>query len=66
MLEVAFVRPVAEGFLVGKAAAADADSLPATQAVGLALRVNKFDISALYAEGAIAEDGEFRSHEVKG
>jgi hypothetical protein len=40
MLEVTFVRTIAEGFLVGEAAAANADSLAPTQAVWLALSIN--------------------------
>ena len=62
MLEMAFMRPVAERFLVGKAAAADADSFPATKAVRLPLGVNQFNVSALHAEGAVAKYCEFRSH----
>ena len=59
MLEVAFVRAVAEGLLLGEAAAADADALAAAEAVGLALGIHELDVFALYAEGAIGKDGEF-------
>jgi hypothetical protein len=61
MLEVAFVRAVAEGLVAGKPAAADADAFAAAEAVGIALGIDKFDI-ALYAQGSVAEYSEFSSH----
>ena len=59
---MSFVRAIAKGFLVGEAAAADAEALAAAQAVGLALSIDNFEILALYAEGAIGKYGEFSRH----
>ena len=60
---MAFVRAVAERFVAGETAAADADALAAAEAVGVALRANEFDV-AFYAKRAVAEYSEFSSHEL--
>lgn len=62
VLEVTFVRAVAEGLLGAEAAAADANALPAAEAVGLAFRVHEFKIFALYAERAIGKYSKFSRH----
>jgi hypothetical protein len=48
-----FVRAIAERLLSAQAAAADADTLAAAEAVGLALGVYEFKIFALYTKRAI-------------
>jgi hypothetical protein len=63
VLEVAFVRAIAEGLLGAQAAAADADALAATQAIRLALSVYEFEVVAFHAERAIGENSKFGSHE---
>ena len=50
--------PVAEGFVGGVAAAAQADGGAPGEAEGLALRVEDFEI-AFDADGAVAVDGDF-------
>jgi hypothetical protein len=62
---MSFVGAIAERLVGREATAADADSLASAEAVGLSLGVYKFEIGALYAEGAVAENGEFGGHIVK-
>jgi hypothetical protein len=50
-----FVRAIAERLLGAQAAPADANTLAAAKAVGLALCINKFEIFALYAERAVGK-----------
>jgi hypothetical protein len=64
VLEVAFVRAVTEGLVVGEPAAADAHPFAPTQAIRLPVGVNDFEIP-FDAKGAIAENSEFGSHVVK-
>jgi hypothetical protein len=56
VLEVPFVRAIAEGLLLAQAAATDADALAATEAVGVALRIHKLNIFAFYAQRAVGEN----------
>ncbi len=56
VVEVALVRPIAEGLVFGHAAAADRNQGAALQAVHVALRIYNFEV-AFYFEGTIAIDG---------
>ncbi len=58
VVEVAFVRTVAEGFVLGHATAADRYQGAALQAVHVTLRIYYFEV-AVHFEGAIAIDGNF-------
>ena len=64
VLEVPFVRAIAERLLGAQPAAADADTLPAAEAIRLALSINQLKIVALYAERAIGKYCKFGSHVV--
>jgi hypothetical protein len=57
VLKMTFVRAIAERLLGAQAAPADANTLAAAKAVGLALCINKFEIFALYAERAVGKYG---------
>ena len=45
MFEMTFMRAIAKGFVLRAAAAADADDLAATKAIGRSIAVDDFEIS---------------------
>ncbi len=50
---MAFVRTIAEGFILGEATTADGNDLPSAKIIFIAIPVNYFEI-AFYFKGAIA------------
>jgi hypothetical protein len=57
VLKMTLVRAIAEGFIFGKSAAANAHHGAAVEAVGLALGIHDFEL-AFHAERAIVVDSQ--------